>query len=740
MVKHPQRRSRRSRLKTRHGYPCCYTGSWHFVDAGAGEDDARLATLVGAYQSHHGSSQFRIELNAGVGSSTTIYVTPCLQAVSSTSQAAPETRAYSTLVLIPVPLSTLETTITLVMNLHDLKATIESTVTMNEIVPNLWLGDLLSALNMKILRKKGVGSVLSVMRGRVSVHETFIRHQVALDDMEDEDILVHMSPCIKFIEKELAKGHGVLVHCQAGVSTFLSLSCLLRFLLLPNTQRTSADHLLPSPTGRSATIITAYLMSTRRLSPSAALSLVRTKRAFVDPNPGFLAQLEVFHQAGYIISRDSKVVRTWYLRREVERVKMGGEVREVGVWEGQGEGEGVLVSPSSGSASSVASSATLVQIESLDPPSPGWITTAHEAATLADHNAQAELNHDGALQASSQLQAGKQSTKTKQRRIVRCRMCRYELAGRGDMLEHTLSLTPTPSSPSWTAAANVNPTERVEDEAELNPILTNPRCSGYFVEPVRPSSLPSAFSPLPLLFPSFTHTVPHTQLQWMPVTPSSPSTQGKILCPNKHCNAKIGNYTWVGMQCGCGGWAVPGFCLGRGKVEEVLVYALNTRSRSLRLSDLLDNMKPSARPRSFAFTGYRYLIMARFYFTQKFSGYKETQGRKFWCRAHADVNECSLGGVLTSSFEARRPSNRPSSSYPLHSPFSLHQRLPLEVDPLLFLSLGLVLTIRYGCTLAPFFPIARRVEGHRSRKARAVDPVNRSDLSLVGSLLPQDLE
>lgn len=48
--------------------------------------------------------------------------------------------------------------------------------------------------------------------------KTFIRRQVSLDDLEDEDILTHMGPCVKFIEKELANGRGVLVHCQAGVS------------------------------------------------------------------------------------------------------------------------------------------------------------------------------------------------------------------------------------------------------------------------------------------------------------------------------------------------------------------------------------------------------------------------------------------------------------------------------------------------------------------------------------------
>jgi dual specificity phosphatase 12 len=47
----------------------------------------------------------------------------------------------------------------------------ESGLTMNEIVPNLWLGDLISALDADTLRAKGVQSVLSVMRGRVTVHE-----------------------------------------------------------------------------------------------------------------------------------------------------------------------------------------------------------------------------------------------------------------------------------------------------------------------------------------------------------------------------------------------------------------------------------------------------------------------------------------------------------------------------------------------------------------------------------------
>jgi len=107
---------------------------------------------------------------------------------------------------------------------------------MHEIVPGLWVGDLVSALDGATLKKHGIGSVLTVMRGRFSIgdvcpiiycvnlpdesFQTFIKHQVQLDDSQDADILMHFLPCIRFIQKELGKGQGVLVHCHAGISAY----------------------------------------------------------------------------------------------------------------------------------------------------------------------------------------------------------------------------------------------------------------------------------------------------------------------------------------------------------------------------------------------------------------------------------------------------------------------------------------------------------------------------------------
>nr|XP_031864201.1 uncharacterized protein CI109_000113 [Kwoniella shandongensis]KAA5531273.1 hypothetical protein CI109_000113 [Kwoniella shandongensis] len=61
------------------------------------------------------------------------------------------------------------------------------------------------------------------------------------------------------------------------------------------------------------------------------------------------------------------------------------------------------------------------------------------------------------------------------------------------------------------------------------PILVNPKCSGYFVEP----------------------------LTWMEPVLKSGQIAGKLVCPNEKCGVKIGNFDWAGVQCGCKEWVTP---------------------------------------------------------------------------------------------------------------------------------------------------------------------------------------
>lgn len=114
---------------------------------------------------------------------------------------------------------------------------------MDEVIPNLWIGNIASALDVDGLKEHKIHSIVSAMRGRVALHDVshfvqidynlmsrltrqtawhrqaFRRHQINIDDTEEEDILAHFLPTIAFIQAELDKGRGVLVHCQAGIST-----------------------------------------------------------------------------------------------------------------------------------------------------------------------------------------------------------------------------------------------------------------------------------------------------------------------------------------------------------------------------------------------------------------------------------------------------------------------------------------------------------------------------------------
>lgn len=81
------------------------------------------------------------------------------------------------------------------------------------------------------------------------------------------------------------------------------------------------------------------------------------------------------------------------------------------------------------------------------------------------------------------------------------------------------------------------------------------------------------------------------QMKWMEPFLEEGQLAGKIICPNKKCGTKLGNYDWAGVCCSCKEWVVPvsffvsqyisvmtfltsilvkGFCIHRSKVDEVV--------------------------------------------------------------------------------------------------------------------------------------------------------------------------
>ncbi|CAE6419977.1 unnamed protein product [Rhizoctonia solani] len=165
-------------------------------------------------------------------------------------------------------------------------------MSMDEVIENLWVGDFGAATSIELLEMAGVKYVVSCMRGKVQVHETMQRHQIPLDDTEEQDVLSYLPATIAFIQKSLASGDGVLIHCMAGMS-------------------------------RSATIAAAYLMYSQGLDPTGALELIREVRPTIQPNPSFLHQLDVFHAAYCKISKRDKNIREYYLERTTNEIING---------------------------------------------------------------------------------------------------------------------------------------------------------------------------------------------------------------------------------------------------------------------------------------------------------------------------------------------------------------------------------------------------------------------------------
>ncbi|TFL02049.1 hypothetical protein BDV98DRAFT_566586 [Pterulicium gracile] len=174
----------------------------------------------------------------------------------------------------------------------------------------LYIANLRAATTPSLLASLGITHVLSVCPdhpltrananatslGECStstIHDSKpeIQHlAISVQDSEYAEILPFLPRACTFIHEALsAKGarNRVLVHCVMGVS-------------------------------RSATVIAAYLMKTRRISHLAAISLIRQRRPVVHPNYGFRRQLQVFGAANYfedIISSNSELSTEEAVRR-----------------------------------------------------------------------------------------------------------------------------------------------------------------------------------------------------------------------------------------------------------------------------------------------------------------------------------------------------------------------------------------------------------------------------------------
>ncbi|NXA53166.1 DS13B phosphatase, partial [Nothocercus julius] len=138
----------------------------------------------------------------------------------------------------------------------------------DEVWPNLYVGDLYVARDKAQLSRMGISHVVDAAAGRfrIDTGPKFYKdlpadyYGVEAEDNPNFDLSIYFYPVARYIRAALKTPRGkVLVHCAMGIS-------------------------------RSATLVLAFLMICEEMSLADAIRAVRAHRG-VCPNSGFLRQL-----------------------------------------------------------------------------------------------------------------------------------------------------------------------------------------------------------------------------------------------------------------------------------------------------------------------------------------------------------------------------------------------------------------------------------------------------------------
>eukprot|EP01137_Pigoraptor_chileana_P014718 Opistho-2@69706 len=134
----------------------------------------------------------------------------------------------------------------------------------SKIFDHLYLGSEWNASNKRELETNGVGYVLNMALEIDNFFPgNFEYHHCIIHDEPTEQILPLFDATYKFIKRAKDSGSKLLVHCKMGVS-------------------------------RSATAVIAYAMKANNWTLQEAYQYVRSRRACVRPNAGFLEQLREY--------------------------------------------------------------------------------------------------------------------------------------------------------------------------------------------------------------------------------------------------------------------------------------------------------------------------------------------------------------------------------------------------------------------------------------------------------------
>lgn len=143
----------------------------------------------------------------------------------------------------------------------------------NEIIPRLYISDVVTATTPDTLDELRITHIISVMMEadipKVSMSSLKIqpkRYVLPILDRPNAKLSASLTSVVDFIAEAMDDPDArVLCHCYAGAS-------------------------------RSTSVVVAYLVSSGYVADvDEALALVKSKRKISQPNPGFIAQLRAWH-------------------------------------------------------------------------------------------------------------------------------------------------------------------------------------------------------------------------------------------------------------------------------------------------------------------------------------------------------------------------------------------------------------------------------------------------------------
>ncbi|CBQ69863.1 related to Tyrosine specific protein phosphatase and dual specificity protein phosphatase [Sporisorium reilianum SRZ2] len=206
---------------------------------------------------------------------------------------------------------------------------------MDEVLPGLWVGGVRAAMDADYLSRAGITHIVTCMKQQIPVPPPLadgrritrneMKH-VRIDDDEKAPILVHFAGCNELISSQLAEEWVADVDAAdsaVAVATDDTVEQLVRGRQKRNGrwgtwQTTGAGTVLvhcQAGCSRSVAIVAAYLMHTRHIAASTAISMLQRRREHAEPNRGFVAQLELYQQVGFEVDMKWQAVRRFLMSK-----------------------------------------------------------------------------------------------------------------------------------------------------------------------------------------------------------------------------------------------------------------------------------------------------------------------------------------------------------------------------------------------------------------------------------------